>query len=168
MPRNDGHTSGVGAGVGVCAVTALTPTIADNTRTRHRMRMFANVIARPSATLVVFFSLTYVLSWTCFAGAAALSNGVGGGVFGLAGLAGPVLLIGVFMPAAVGAGLTLLRDGPDGVRILFRQVVEPPVRAHWYVFAIVYFAIVKLSVALLHRAITGAWPVFGSDPWYLM
>src|SRR6185436_3012269 len=162
IPRNDGHVSGV------CAMTALPPTMTDNTSHRPRVRMSANVTARPLASVALFFALTYLLSWTFFEAGAAISARAGAGSFALAGLAGVVLLMGVFMPAAVAAGLTFLREGPDGVRALLRQVMEPPVRARWYAFAILFFAAVKLTVALLSRAIAGTWPTFGSEPWYLM
>jgi membrane protease YdiL (CAAX protease family) len=118
--------------------------------------------------LLAFFSLTYLLSWTLFAAARALSDGTGGSPFGLAGLAGPVLLVGVFAPGLVAVALTLKGEGRAGVTALFRQIVEPRVSIRWYVFAVVYFATVKLVVALLHRVITGAWPLFGQDPWYLL
>jgi membrane protease YdiL (CAAX protease family) len=42
------------------------------------------------------------------------------------------------------------------------------VAARWYVFAIGYIPAVKLTVALVHRVATGAWPRFGSEPWYLI
>src|SRR5689334_11139383 len=110
-------------------MTALPPTMTDNTSHRPRVRMFAHVTARPRASVALFFVLTYLLSWTCFQAAASISSGV----------AGVVLLMGVFMPAAVAAGLTLAHEGPDGVRALLRQVVQPPVRVRWYVFAILFF-----------------------------
>ena len=40
--------------------------------------------------------------------------------------------------------------------------------AWWYVFAVGYIPAIKLTVALIHRALTGAWPLFGNFPWYLI
>jgi hypothetical protein len=34
------------------------------------------------------------------------------------------------------------------------------------VFAIGYLPAIKLSVALVHRAVTGSWPRFGTESWY--
>jgi hypothetical protein len=38
----------------------------------------------------------------------------------------------------------------------------------WYLFAIVYLPAIKLSVALVHRVMTGSWPRFGTEPWYII
>ena len=35
-------------------------------------------------------------------------------------------------------------------------------------FAIAYMAAIKLTVAVIHRVVTGAWPAFGSEPVYIM
>ena len=37
-----------------------------------------------------------------------------------------------------------------------------------YVFAVAYMAAIKLSAALIHRVVIGAWPRFGDEVWYLM
>jgi membrane protease YdiL (CAAX protease family) len=42
------------------------------------------------------------------------------------------------------------------------------VGARWYLFAIAYLPAIKLSVALAHRVITGAWPRFGVESWFLI
>jgi hypothetical protein len=51
---------------------------------------------------------------------------------------------------------------------LLRRLIDWQVPARWYIFAVGYIAVVKLIVALLHRATMGAWPRFGEVPWYLM
>ena len=38
--------------------------------------------------------------------------------------------------------------------------------AFWYLFALAYIPAIKLTVALVHRLATGAWPRFGDEPWY--
>ncbi len=40
--------------------------------------------------------------------------------------------------------------------------------ARWYVLAISYFAVIKLSAALVHRIVTGEWPPFGDTPIVIM
>jgi hypothetical protein len=42
------------------------------------------------------------------------------------------------------------------------------VGARWYLFAIFYLPAIKLSVALVHRAITGSWPRFGNESGYII
>jgi membrane protease YdiL (CAAX protease family) len=42
------------------------------------------------------------------------------------------------------------------------------VDARWYVFAIGYFAAIKLAAALIHRVATDEWPQFGDTSWALM
>jgi uncharacterized protein len=37
-----------------------------------------------------------------------------------------------------------------------------------YVFALGYMATIKLTVAILHRLATGAWPAFGQTAWYIL
>jgi len=34
--------------------------------------------------------------------------------------------------------------------------------------AVLFFPAIKLAVALVHRVVAGAWPVFGGEPWYVM
>jgi hypothetical protein len=36
------------------------------------------------------------------------------------------------------------------------------------VFAASFMVVIKLTAALLHRLITGAWPRFGIDTWYIL
>jgi len=40
------------------------------------------------------------------------------------------------------------------------------VAAGWYLFALAYIPAIKLTVALVHRLATGAWPRLGDEPWY--
>jgi len=47
------------------------------------------------------------------------------------------------------------------VRSLLGRVGQGQVAARWYLFAIGYFAAIKLTVAVVHRLATGAWPRFG-------
>ncbi|HKA36866.1 MAG TPA: type II CAAX endopeptidase family protein [Thermoanaerobaculia bacterium] len=79
-----------------------------------------------------------------------------------------VVLPGVFAPSLVALALTARSEGKEGVRRLLGSIFRGPVAARWYVFAATYTAAIKLSAALLHRAITGEWPLFGQIPWYVL
>ena len=76
--------------------------------------------------------------------------------------------MGAFAPALVALALTARTDGRAGVEALLGQIVRWPRGARWYLFAIGYMATIKLAAALLHRVLTGVWPPFGEEPWYLM
>ena len=121
----------------------------------------------PRGSLLGFFTLTYVVSWTFFIVAVALSAGVPPGA-GLRPGVGTLVLLGTFAPSLVALGLTARAEGGAGVRALLGRLFEWRVSARWYVFAVSYMAAIKLTVALVHRLVTGAWPRFGFDEWYLM
>jgi membrane protease YdiL (CAAX protease family) len=112
--------------------------------------------------LVTFFVLTYVVSWTLFAAGAAIAKG-SASIF-----AGPLFLIGTFAPSLVALALTFRASGRTGTLALLRRVGKWPRSLGWYVFAVGYIAAIKLTAALLHRFVAGAWPRFGSESWYLM
>lgn len=109
------------------------------------------------SSLVAFFGLTFLLAWTLWIAATSLPGS-------------PALttLPGTFAPGIVAIWLTARAEGRAGVRALLNRVVDWRVEARWYVFAVSYMVVVKLSAAVTHRAITGAWPAFGREPWYLL
>ena len=113
-------------------------------------------------TVLEFFALTYLVSWTFFAGAAFIARGTLEPAW-VASLATPVLLVGVFAPSLVAVALTARTDGHAAVARLLRRAVEGPAEPRWYVFAVTYIAAIKLAAALLHRLAAGAWPVFGQQ-----
>ena len=117
--------------------------------------------------LFKFFALTYAVAWTCFITAVALS-GSSGSVSALSGLRTPLLLLGTFAPSLAALWLTAREGGRAGTNALLRRLFEWRVSARWYIFAVSYMAAIKLAVALLHRAITGSWPRFGTEPWYVI
>ena len=119
-------------------------------------------------SLLTFFLLTYLVSWICFGGAAVVSRGDASPFQALVGRGGLLLFLGVVAPSLVALGLTARVEGRAGVLALLRRTVRGPAQARWYAFAVGYTAAIKLSVALLHRLITGAWPPFGETPWYVM
>lgn len=117
-------------------------------------------------SLLKFFALTYVVSWTFFAAAEDISTT--SSLSALAGFRGSILIVGVFAPSLVALALTARADGSAGMLALLRRTIELPSGAHWYVFAIGYMAAIKLTAALIHRLITGGWPAFGQESLFLM
>lgn len=107
--------------------------------------------------LLPFFLLTFAVTWACFFGSPALG-----------GLGGPLFLLGVFAPSLVALALTAHAEGREGVGALLGRILRWEVGVRWYVFALGYMAAVKLAAALVHRAVTGAWPRFGETPLYIM
>lgn len=125
-------------------------------------------MTKAPGSLVAFFLLTYLVTWTSWFAAWVLSGGRGATGYPQPGL--PVLLfyIGVFGPLLVAVWLTRRYEGTAGVRALLQRLVQWDVGLRWYVFALTYTIAIKLSVALVHRLVTGAWPTFGSEPLYIM
>ena len=113
--------------------------------------------------LIAFFLLTFAASWSCYFGAAmAAPAGPASSPF-----ATTLLYAGTFAPSLVAIATTAAAGGRAGVTSLLAPVFRWDVRARWYVFAVGYIAAIKLVAAIVHRAITGAWPRFGEIPWYL-
>lgn len=110
--------------------------------------------------LVAFFSITYAVTWACFISVAAMPIP--------APYRGLIVLLGAFAPSLVALCLTARDEGGAGVRTLLRGVVQWRVPAQWYLFAASYMAAIKLTVAVTHRAATGAWPRLGTVPWYVI
>ena len=99
-----------------------------------------------------FFVVTYLVAWAFF---------FAGGMTPAAWPRGLLFLLGTFAPGYVALWLTSRESGRGGVTALLRRLVDWQVPARWYAFAIGYMAVVKLTVALVHRVTTGAWPQFG-------
>ncbi len=119
-------------------------------------------------SLLKFFSLTYAVSWTCFITAVALSGSFGSSVPALSGFRTPLLLLGTFAPSLVALWLTESTRGRAGTHALLRRIFDWRVGARWYMFAVSYMAAIKLAVALVHRVLTGSWPRFGNEAWYVI
>jgi membrane protease YdiL (CAAX protease family) len=112
--------------------------------------------------VVTFFVLTYAVMWTCFIVVAAAA------IPARSPLGTGLLLLGTFAPSLVALWLTARAEGGTGIRSLVARVLHWRVPAAWYLFAVGYIPTIKLSVALVHRVATGAWPRFGHEPWYLI
>ena len=112
-----------------------------------------------------FFLLTFAFTWSAWLVSAALATPGNAWFFGLGG---PVFLLGVFAPALVALAFTAYVDGRDGVVHLLARIGRWQVGWRWYLFAVGYMAATKLLAALIHRLVVGAWPAFGTVPWFLM
>src|SRR6266487_987482 len=110
--------------------------------------------------VVKFFVLTYAVMWACFISVAAAAIPV------YAPIGGVLVLLGTFAPSLVALWLTARTEGDGGVRALLGGVLRWRVAVRWYLFALAYIPAIKLTVALVHRLATGAWPRFGDEPWY--
>lgn len=113
-------------------------------------------------SLFGFFLITFAITWPCFSAVAVLSATMP------APLRIALLFFGIFAPSLVALALTSRAEGSAGVIDLLSRLIQWRVAARWYVFAVAYMATIKLTVALLHRGITGVWPRFGNEPWYLI
>jgi hypothetical protein len=122
---------------------------------------------RRAGSLPLFFAFTFAVTWTFFISAVALSGTTPSG-----SSLGPVLQVLVFLgtiaPSLVALALTARLEGRAGTQALLGRVTQWQVGARWYAFAIGYMAAMKLIVALVHRAITGTWPLVALETWYLM
>lgn len=121
-----------------------------------------NLPTVPAWPLLQFFLLAYALMWVCFF-TVALEPVPAGTILGQL-----LLLLGAFAPALAALWVTARTEGRAGVRALLRGVIQWQVAAKWYVFAALFTVVIKLTVAVIHRAALGAWPHFGTDPWYLI
>ena len=115
-------------------------------------------------SFVWFVVLTFASTWACWIAANALSGRSGTASLAIGGL----VLLGTIAPSLVALALTARREGRAAVQTLLRRVTQSNVGLRWYVFAVGFMPAIKLSVALIHRVITGAWPRFGDESWYLM
>lgn len=119
-------------------------------------------------SLLRFFLLTYALTWVCFISVVKMSHAPRPTAPATAILSGSLLLLGTFAPALMALAVTARDEGRRGVRVLLRRMIQWQVGWRWYLFAVAYMPAVKLSVALIYRLMTGAWPRFGTDGWYII
>jgi membrane protease YdiL (CAAX protease family) len=112
-------------------------------------------------SVVTFFVMTYALMWACF-----ITVAVAISIRTPLGIA--LVLLGAYTPSLVAVWLTARAEGAAGVGALLGRILHWQVGVGWYVFAVGYVAAIKLTAAAIHRLIEGAWPAFGTDPWYLV
>lgn len=119
-------------------------------------------------SLLTFYSLTCLVSWSCFAAAAAIGGGTLSPPAGVGTLGRPIFFLGVVAPSLVALGLTAWSGGRAKVFELLRQTINAPTQIRWYAFAGAYMGAIKLTAAALHRVLRGEWPSFGGVPLILM
>jgi membrane protease YdiL (CAAX protease family) len=83
-------------------------------------------------------------------------------------MAGALLLLGTVAPSLVALALTERAEGRATTQALLDRIFLWHVGVRWYLFAVGYTPAIKLSAAAVHRVVTGAWPRFGDEAWYLM
>jgi uncharacterized protein len=123
-------------------------------------------VTKPGS-LLIFFSLTFVVTWATWLAAWAISRGGSAG-YPPPGVGTLLFYLGVFAPALVAVWLTRRHEGSKGVSALLSRLIQFRAGLRWYAFALAYFAVIRLTAALLHRLALGAWPRFWSEPLALM
>lgn len=111
--------------------------------------------------LLAYFFVTYLVTWSVWFGVSSLASLGSTGFFGGRG---PLFLLGVFAPGLVALAFTAQAEGRAGVTRLLARIGHWRVSARWYLFAISYFAVLKLAAAIVHRVVTNEWPRFGGTP----
>ncbi len=117
--------------------------------------------------LTKYFLLTYLVSWTCFISVAVLSHKQESSNQ-LAVHLQVLAFLGTIAPSLVALWLTARTGVPGERKILLGKVLKWDVHVKWYLFAAGFMVLIKVFVALLHKIITGEWPQFGQQTWYIM
>ena len=114
------------------------------------------------ASLFPFLVATFALTWACWFGVLAARIPLQSPIAEL------LVLVGTFAPAFAALWLTGKYEGRRGIHSLLNRTLKWRVGIGWYVLAVTYTVAVKLASALIYRLIAGAWPRFGTVPWYVM
>jgi uncharacterized protein len=114
--------------------------------------------------MILFFVLAYAAAWAAFVPGAALANAGGTS----AQLAGVLFLIGAVSPAFVAIGVVARTQGTSAVGPWLRSLFARRAAIHWYVFAVAFIVVLKLTAAVLLRLAAGEWPRFGGTGWHVM
>jgi membrane protease YdiL (CAAX protease family) len=105
--------------------------------------------------LLAFLALSYGITWAAFITVARWMPAQTAAGYALG-------LFGTYAPGIVALFLTARTEGSHGVRTLLRRILIADVPVRLYILALSYIAVVKLTAAILHRLVTGAWPPFGA------
>ena len=105
--------------------------------------------------LLAVFALSYGVTWAAFITVARWMPAQTAAGYALG-------LFGTYTPGIVALFLTARAEGSHGVRALLRRILIADVPVRLYILALTYIAVVKLTAAILHRLVTGAWPQFGT------
>jgi membrane protease YdiL (CAAX protease family) len=106
-----------------------------------------------------YFAVTFLVTWSLW---------FASGVTSQTGSHGPWFLLGVFSPGLVALAFTARRAGSRGAVALLRRLVAWQVSARWFIFALGYMAVVKLTAAIIYRTVWSEWPRFGTEPWFVL
>jgi len=117
--------------------------------------------------IVAFLVLTFAVTWSCYI-TAAVQSGHSSSIADPGSGLRALILLGTITPSLIALALTGRAEGAAGIRILLGRILRWQVSARHYIFAVGYMAAVKLTVAVAHRLVAGAWPRFWEEPWYLM
>ena len=117
---------------------------------------------------MLFSLLTVAASWLLWAAAIRVLGGDFAHPPRFARFGNALYLLGVFAPALVALSLTAAHNGADGVRALLRRTVAWRVAPRFYVFAILFYPLARVTAAVIQRAARGSWPAAGADPLGLM
>ena len=105
--------------------------------------------------LVVYFVITFAASWTLW-------------TLAWFGRSATLFFLGVFAPGIVAVLVTYKEGGRPAVSALVGRLFDWHLGARWYLFALGFFATIKLSAALVHWLFMGVWPRFGDEPWLVL
>ena len=119
-------------------------------------------------SLLTFFLLTFIISWSLFIVAAIISPNATSLDSGFSPIGYFIYLIGVFAPALVAVFLSWREQGKAGVLALLNKIFKAPTYLGWYLFAVGYFAAIRLLAAVVYRIATGQWPLFGHEIFYVI
>lgn len=114
--------------------------------------------------LLNYFLLTFVISWFFFISLLVIPSDP----IGLSVLQQIVGLLGTITPALVALWMLAHQKPAGQVKAIFNRIGLWEVDIKYYLFAAGYIVFIKLAVAVIYHVITGHWPVFGREPWYLM
>jgi membrane protease YdiL (CAAX protease family) len=131
------------------------------------MSAFGGRLDRKPVGTLSFFAAAFAMTWSCYAAGFWLRGSTASGS-PLLLLADGILLLGVVAPALVSVSLTALDRGRAGLRVFFESIVPSHVGVGWFIFAAGFFLAIKLTAAVILWALNGAWPPFGTEPWYVM
>ena len=111
-------------------------------------------------SLVAFFILAFVLTWGFWIPADLASRGLLSFPFPVT-LAG---VLGAWGPSLAGIILTAVEDGRDGLRMLFKRLSVWRVGIQWYLFVLLWPAVLSLLVTALSVLLGSSWPDFANPP----
>ncbi len=85
-------------------------------------------------SVIAFLLLTFAVTWSCYAGAAALPRA--GNQFSMP--ATTLLYVGTVAPSLIAMFLAASVDRPGALAHLLKKVIKARVHVRWYVFAVAY------------------------------